>query len=699
MSNITSTASGDWSAGGTWVGGIAPVIGDKVTIANGHTVTVDATALGGGDDSSTAVNVNGVLKFSRLADSELTVRGNIVVGAAGELDMGKQGDPISGFDATLKLNDSASLAAGKWGLSVTNAGSKVYANGETRKVCTTLTAQASSGQPDITVADVTGWVIGGVVGIVGTTSSKTDSEVKTILSIAGNVVTFTTNLSATHASGAAVAYFSSNVTITSASTSNRGYVNLKHGYGGTASTGSIQLQNIAITYVGGFGNTFMGVEVGQIGTPATASYAQWNNVSIYECQSQGLFIQAMDQLATWRVVGLAIHVSNHYLIQNDNSGNFEIEDFVFIPTGAASYTHYGGNAAPAYARLVDGCYGPSPAGVAHLRTPANGTIWERVRFMSCNVAVQPFDNQIHRSVLRNCWLCHSSVGAPQGDYLYFMGNGKAVDILFEDCLFNTSWTNSFKAQPASIGQRVTFANYQQDPTAQETYTEVGSVFRDNSVGFDSATPSERFEPFSPTTPLAQTFQILAPSGALVTVSGKIKQNFATAGATRVTLSGLGITPSVWTSAADGSNWQTFVVSGTQSSGATGLFTLTVETFNSSYSTSGTNKVWLDAIAAPAAVALNTGDLGVWFDGEPAALVTANYVTPADVVTVMDASSTRLALAEKFNRNKLIADAVGGTFTLYDDDDVTPLLSGALWKDAAGLIPYAGDGADRRDRLT
>ena len=41
MSDITSTQSGLWSAGGTWVGGSAPADGDQAIIAAGHKVQVD----------------------------------------------------------------------------------------------------------------------------------------------------------------------------------------------------------------------------------------------------------------------------------------------------------------------------------------------------------------------------------------------------------------------------------------------------------------------------------------------------------------------------------------------------------------------------------------------------------------------------------------------------------------------------------
>lgn len=59
----------------------------------------------------------------------------------------------------------------------------------------------------------------------------------------------------------------------------------------------------------------------------------------------------------------------------------------------------------------------------------------------------------------------------------------------------------------------------------------------------------------------------------------------------------------------------------------------------------------------------------------------------------------VALIHALGRNRIVTDPATGTFTVYADDDTTVLLTGDLWQDAAGTIPYAGAGAERRDRLT
>lgn len=42
MASITSTATGNWATGGTWVGGVAPGDGDTAILANGHVITIAA---------------------------------------------------------------------------------------------------------------------------------------------------------------------------------------------------------------------------------------------------------------------------------------------------------------------------------------------------------------------------------------------------------------------------------------------------------------------------------------------------------------------------------------------------------------------------------------------------------------------------------------------------------------------------------
>lgn len=81
---ITSTATGSWNQGGTWVGGVAPGDGDTAVIASGHTVTIPdgATVTVGtsGATGTTAITISntGKLVIGGSASGTLICRGDIV---------------------------------------------------------------------------------------------------------------------------------------------------------------------------------------------------------------------------------------------------------------------------------------------------------------------------------------------------------------------------------------------------------------------------------------------------------------------------------------------------------------------------------------------------------------------------------------------------------------------------------------------
>ncbi|MFI5221559.1 MAG: beta strand repeat-containing protein [Bacteroidia bacterium] len=86
-SNITSNATGVWSATGTWVGGVVPVAGDNVTIANSHTVTLDVSTSCG--SLTVGQGTSGQLTIgSSAAGLTLTMANDITVNAGATITTG-----------------------------------------------------------------------------------------------------------------------------------------------------------------------------------------------------------------------------------------------------------------------------------------------------------------------------------------------------------------------------------------------------------------------------------------------------------------------------------------------------------------------------------------------------------------------------------------------------------------------------------
>lgn len=90
MATITSSGSGNWSSGSTWVGGAVPGDGDSVVIDAGHTVVFDV------DQSSfvtgVSIMVNGTLTFA--ADGTVTYCKLVNLQVNGSLHIGTEEYPI-----------------------------------------------------------------------------------------------------------------------------------------------------------------------------------------------------------------------------------------------------------------------------------------------------------------------------------------------------------------------------------------------------------------------------------------------------------------------------------------------------------------------------------------------------------------------------------------------------------------------------
>src|SRR4030067_862695 len=155
------------------------------------------------------------------------------------------------------------------------------------------------------------------------------------------------------------------------------------------------------------------------------------------------------------------------------------------------------------------------------------------------------------------------------------------------------------------------ANKDVNPATQEIYTPVGDFFRDNST-FKTGVASLRCEPKSAAIAVATTWQVFAPSGMPVVVSGYLRKNSSYGSSNRpyITLSGLGIAVSTYTMTDVNDTWEQFLVGGTQTTGTDGILTVTA------YFQSGTAGAQdrTDGIVAPPAGAGKSGGFGFWGKG-------------------------------------------------------------------------------------
>ena len=161
MATITSTQSGNFSTGSTWVGGVAPVDGDSFVIATGHTVTynVSTPVTNGFDDS----DIYGILQSQESVSTTLRMNGRLRIRTNGTYH--------ARAGHTLQFRGTAASSHILYVLN--ESGASLIMEGSDGMPTTTLSAGANEGSTSFSFTSATNFAEGEWFAVFDNTTAQT----------------------------------------------------------------------------------------------------------------------------------------------------------------------------------------------------------------------------------------------------------------------------------------------------------------------------------------------------------------------------------------------------------------------------------------------------------------------------------------------------------------------------------------------
>jgi hypothetical protein len=583
MPTITSAASGNWSAPATWVGGVAPTSVDGAVIANTHTVTMDTTGLVA---LSVVVQSGGVLNASTTANSDLTTQNIITVQANGTMNVDLSAFPAITHEQIL----NAGLGNGTLSMVGDADASTISFKGAPRTRWTRLNGAIAIGAVSATMVNVTGWRVGDNI-VLGTTATLTEFpttasdryEERVITSIVGLVVGWAAATLYAYKDTGYVGNTSSNVIIRSYTAGQTVGARLQ-----------INIQQEDVTKIKLFSHVQFSGLSGDFYGAIFIYTAFWQSDSFrgfLDCAFYDTFGLAVNVRAGHLTLPIErcvfftkkVHSIDSYNNHLGISGSVKestINNNLFLKTTYAALTAFnGGDSNAGYVEYVDNHFIGVPMGnlsgafIIHTRATTSGNVG----------AINLFGE------MRNCKL-RTIFGEVANTGALFDIRGM-TDMRLRDCEFipgtilSGYWVSSLSVIGAPDAARLTVINQNSDPLIQEIYTnESSSVprFARENTEKNRSLSSVKISPGKLNSSRNYTFSIPTANGKTSRIIGFIKANtaFYNAGVwtpPTVTISGLGITPVIFTASAAANNaWEKFDISATNSSGSDGNLTVTYD---------------------------------------------------------------------------------------------------------------------------